>query len=138
MQEVGEGASFVMVNPDDVRNLTSPAGVSMLASFVNNNKACSEDGSQPTTVLVLEDADSVLVPRGTDNMSSVSSLLNLTDGIWGAALNIRVLATTNADSLELDPAIVRPGRLTTKVTIGKLSPERAGDVYTRLTGETRS
>lgn len=126
MQECSD-ANFVMVNPDDVRTLTSPGGLTALMNFNNG-------GYRGRVVLVLEDADSVLVPRAGDNMHNISSLLNLTDGIWGAALDLRVLATTNAKTLEFDSAITRPGRLTVMETIGKLDENQANAVYKRLTG----
>src|SRR5690606_15176095 len=72
---------------------------------------------------------------GADNMHNISALLNLTDGLWGAALDLRIVATTNAKSLEFDPAITRPGRMTVLETIGKLDNEHANAVYTRLTGK---
>jgi hypothetical protein len=62
-------------------------------------------------VLILEDAESVLLRRGEDNREKVASLLNLTDGMLGDALGLHVICTLNCELADLDPALLRPGRL---------------------------
>lgn len=86
-------------------------------------------------VIILEDADSTLVRRSSDNMSAISSLLNYSDGLFGAILDLRIIATTNADSLDIEPALLRNGRLSRRVHIGSLTPEQAGALYADLTGQ---
>lgn len=88
-------------------------------------------------VFVLEDADACLVPRDDGNMSTISSFLNYSDGIFGSMLDMRIIATTNADRIQFDAALTRPGRLCRHVRVGLLSPEQAGVVYTRLTGKQK-
>jgi hypothetical protein len=53
-----------------------------------------------------------LLPRDDGTRDKVSSLLNIADGFLGDYLKLHVLATTNVPIHELDPAIIRPGRLT--------------------------
>lgn len=88
-------------------------------------------------ILVLEDADDCLKSREeTEDRGStkaLASLLNLSDGIVGALLDLRVIATTNIRITRMDPAITRPGRLLTRVQFGALSVEKAGEVLSRLT-----
>lgn len=67
--------------------------------------------SQLKKVLVLEDAESVLSRRDTDNRERVATLLNLTDGVMGDALGVQVICTLNSSLTDLDPALLRPGRL---------------------------
>lgn len=62
-------------------------------------------------LLVLEDAESVLLRRSDDNRERVGTLLNLTDGMLGDALGLHVICTLNSDLNDLDPALLRPGRL---------------------------
>jgi ATP-dependent 26S proteasome regulatory subunit len=85
-------------------------------------------------VLILEDADEVLAPRENGNLSAISGVLNIGDGIVGSTLDIRIVATTNAKETQLDPAVKRPGRLNVFAHVGKLSPEQCSEIYTRLTG----
>lgn len=62
-------------------------------------------------VLILEDAESVLLRRSDDNREKVGTLLNLTDGMLGDALGLHVVCTLNSDLADLDSALLRPGRL---------------------------
>ena len=61
--------------------------------------------------------------------------MNLGDGILGAVLDIRILATTNAETLEMDPATRRPGRLCRHLRVGPLTPQLASKALNRLTGK---
>jgi len=77
-------------------------------------------------VLVLEDAESVLQHRASDNRDQVSMLLNLTDGIMGDALGLHIISTMNGALTEVDGALLRPGRLLTHREFRPLSaPEAA-------------
>jgi hypothetical protein len=84
-------------------------------------------------IIVLEDADTALVRRGPDNMSAISSLLNYTDGLFGSLLDLRIIATTNAESLDIEPALLRDGRLSRHSFIGPLPADKANKLYQKLT-----
>lgn len=62
-------------------------------------------------VCVIEDADNLLVHRRSGNHESISNLLNLADGFLGDTLQLQVICSANAAIDQLDPAVVRPGRL---------------------------
>lgn len=84
--------------------------------------------------LLVEDADKSLVSRGSRlNVANLSNALNLTDGLVGELLNVRIIATTNAKSIEIDDALLRNGRLCKMIDVDLLKPERASKVYKRLT-----
>lgn len=121
-------ALFVMVPVTLVPELASPNMISALIETRRNK------GDRPT-VFLIEDADDCLGSRDSTNVNAVSALLNLGDGIIGAMMDIRLVCTTNLKDAELDSAVVRPGRLSRKVTVGKLLPEIATAAYERLTGE---
>lgn len=76
-------------------------------------------------IAVVEDAESLLLPRNESSQSSVSSLLNATDGLLGDHLRLQIIATTNAPVRELDPALTRPGRLVGVREFGRLAPVQA-------------
>ncbi len=86
------------------------------------------------TVLVIEDADHCLSPRDKDNLNAISALLNLSDGIIGSLLDLRVVATTNVKDEEIDPALFRKGRLSAHVNIKNLSEEQARKVWRNIGG----
>jgi len=118
-------AAFVVVPPKLVPELGSPEILPALTAAKN-------EFSGPI-VLVLEDADKVLVNRDQGDMAAISSMLNLGDGILGSVLDIRILATTNAAKLEMDPATQRRGRLCRYIDVSPLAPVQASTVLTRLT-----
>lgn len=88
-------------------------------------------------ILVIEDGDSCLVPRKTDNISAISSLLNLSDGILGSLIDIKVIITTNANIKDIDAAICRPGRLCKNITVNPLPYDRANAIYRRLMNDEK-
>lgn len=65
----------------------------------------------PNSILVVEDAEELLVSREGARNSSVAMLLNLTDGILGEGLGIQVIATFNTPLGNIDKALLRKGRL---------------------------
>ena len=87
-------------------------------------------------VLILEDADSALIDRKAGNLDSLSSMLNLGDGLFGQLADVRIIATTNAEKTQFDPAILRPGRLCRHLITKTLSRAEATTVYRRLVPES--
>jgi hypothetical protein len=76
-------------------------------------------------ILILEDAESVLLRRGDDNREKVATLLNPTDGMLGDALGLHVVCTLNSELADLDPALLRPGRLVAHRDFDLLNNEEA-------------
>jgi hypothetical protein len=62
-------------------------------------------------VVVLEDSDEALMTRGSDNRDQVSAILNLSDGMLADFLRLQIICTINCSAGEIDPALLRPGRL---------------------------
>jgi hypothetical protein len=62
-------------------------------------------------VIVMEDAERLLWCRTGDNREAVSALLNIADGLLGRMLRLHVVCSVNAPMEDLDPAVLRPGRL---------------------------
>lgn len=124
---VGE-ALFVMVPVSLVPELASP---SMIGALLDIRK---DKGSLPT-VFLIEDADEALANRRDGgNVNAVSALLNLSDGIIGAMLDIRVVCSTNLKNEELDEAVKREGRLSRKVHVGPLEKPVAQNLFRKLSG----
>lgn len=120
-------AMFVLVSPDMVSSLGGPELLPLLLSQRSNEAG--------PIILILEDADKCLVTRAGDNINSIQSLLNLGDGILGSLLDLRIVATTNAKKLEMEPAIMRPGRLCKRIEVGALNQKSATDIFNRLLPE---
>jgi hypothetical protein len=90
-------ASFAMV-------LTSPEYVGFWVGQNRYNK-------DRRKVVILEDAEDLLLKRDEASRSKVSNLLNASDGLLSDQLRLQIIATVNCPFEELDPAIARPGRL---------------------------
>jgi hypothetical protein len=88
--------------------------------WANENRS-----SRLRKVLILEDAESVLLRRGDDNREKVATLLNLTDGMLGDALGLHVVCTLNSEIADLDPALLRPGRLVAHRDFALLTADEA-------------
>ena len=77
-------------------------------------------------ILVIEDAEKALVSRDEAGRSDlVSTILNLTDGFLGSALNITVVATFNTAKEKIDDALLRKGRLKHCYEFVKLNKKQA-------------
>lgn len=72
-------------------------------------------------VVVLEDSDDVLMARRSDNRDKVSAILNLTDGMLADFLRLQIICSVNCRVAEVDPALLRPGRLLCHRVFDRLS-----------------
>ncbi len=78
-----------------------------------------------TKVVVIEDAEALLMQRDNGNQESVSNLLNIADGFLGDFLKLHVICTINAPVEKLDPAVTRPGRLIASRQFRRLTTSEA-------------
>jgi hypothetical protein len=83
--------------------------------------------SVPDSVLILEDCESLLVTResGSHNISAISNLLNIGDGLLADALNVNVICTFNAGIKKIDDALLRKGRLLARYEFKELETTKA-------------
>jgi len=126
LEEV-KGACFVVVPAHYIAALSEPSAIAALTKF-------RKDNNDKPIVLIAEDADQCLIKREEGQISAVSAVLNIGDGLMGAVWDIRILATTNVSWIDLDPAIKRPGRLNTATSLKALDVDQANAVFKRLTG----
>jgi hypothetical protein len=80
------------------------------------------DDERKWRMLVLEDCDDVI--RANAKVET-ARLLNLTDGMIGAGLDLIVAISTNERLSRLHPAAIRPGRCIAQIEVGRLSPAEA-------------
>lgn len=83
-------------------------------------------------VVVLEDSDTALMARGADNREQVSAILNLSDGMLADFLRLQIICTINCRTAELDPALLRPGRLLAHRLFDRLAHDDAVKLATHL------
>lgn len=116
-------ATFIYVPSSVVGELTSPRLFEALIEERRNDYPL---------VLILEDADKSLLRRQLDNVAEVSDILNMTDGLIGEALNIHIIATLNSTQTEIDPAILRQGRLAKYLEFVPLPRVKCCEILFRL------
>lgn len=86
--------------------------------------------NQNDFILVIEDAEEVIATRkNSSNPAAVANLLNLTDGILGDCIKIKVIVTFNCDIEDIDPALLRKGRLRLQYEFKKLSSNQANKLF---------
>lgn len=102
----------IYLTPGYANSLTSPQILSVLMDH-------------PNSVLIIEDAESVLMKRQADNSNAISNLLNLTDGFPADFLKLKIICTFNTGLENLDPALLREGRLKGMMEFKKLSAAQA-------------
>lgn len=86
----------------------------------------------PNTVLVIEDAENIIMDRRASSSSSVSNLLNISDGLLSDFLNVQLICTFNSPLTMVDSALMRKGRLIAKYEFGKLGVEKAQKLSNKL------
>jgi hypothetical protein len=117
---------FALLMAHQVVQLASPGTIPALLALRNTYK-------DKSIVFIIEDGDDLIVTRQEGNMGEIAQLLNLSDGILGNALDLKFVISTNADNIQVDDAIKRPGRLLRHLNVSYLSYEQSCEIYFRLT-----
>ena len=102
----------LFLSPSVAGNLMDPAFIQLL---IDN----------PNTVVIIEDAENIIMDRRMNSSSSVSNLLNISDGLLADFLNVQLICTFNSSLTMIDSALMRKGRLIAKYEFGKLSRAKA-------------
>jgi hypothetical protein len=103
----------LFLSPSVAGNLMNPEFIQLL---IDN----------PNTVVIIEDAENIIMDRRTTTgSSSVSNLLNISDGLLADFLNVQLICTFNSSLTMVDGALMRKGRLVAKYEFGKLGVDKA-------------
>jgi SpoVK/Ycf46/Vps4 family AAA+-type ATPase len=109
-----------------VSELDGPAFLPLLLDI-------NRDEKDKPILIIVEDGDDCLINRDEgNNMSAISSLLNVSDGILGSILDIKIVVSTNAEIKDIDKAILRPGRLCAHLFVDPLLYGKSMEVIRRL------
>jgi len=101
--------------PSMVEAVTDPAFFNFIMNWTMDNGKNS--------VLLIEDAEPLLLSRESGRNMGITNLLNLTDGILNDILSIQIISTFNTNLNELDKALLRPERLIARKEFKKLTLE---------------
>lgn len=122
--------------------LTDLSGPSVIKLFLPDDDLKSDDNDDDDklsqrTVVILEDADDCLVKRDINQMSTMTNLLNLTDGILGEVTNLYIIATTNTPIDEdFDEALMRKGRLSAFLKFKGVPKNEARALFMKIHNKT--
>lgn len=86
----------------------------------------------PNSVLIIEDAENIIMDRKFNSNSAVANLLNIGDGLLSDCLSIQIICTFNSSLASIDNALRRKGRLIAEYEFGKLSVEKANALSEHL------
>lgn len=109
----------LFLSPNVAGNLMNPDFIDLL---IDN----------PNTVIIVEDAENIIMDRRNSNDSSVSNLLNISDGLLADFLNVQLVCTFNSELTLIDNALLRKGRLIARYEFGKLSIAKAQKLSSHL------
>jgi hypothetical protein len=109
----------LFVSPSVAGSLMNPEFIELLIDY-------------PNSVLVIEDAENIIRDRRYNSESSVSNLLNLSDGLLSDFLNVQIVCTFNSALSVVDEALLRKGRLIARYEFGKLETEKARRLRSHL------
>lgn len=102
----------LFVSPGVAGNLMNPEFMDLLLD-------------NPNALLIIEDAENIIMDRKFSSYSSVSNLLNISDGLLSDCLNVQIICTFNSDINLVDDALLRKGRLIARYEFSKLDAAKA-------------
>jgi SpoVK/Ycf46/Vps4 family AAA+-type ATPase len=102
----------LFLSPSIAEDIMSPELIQLLIGNSNS-------------VVIIEDAENIIMDRRTSGNSTVSNLLNISDGLLADFLNVQLVCTFNSSLTSVDQALLRKGRLIAKYEFGKLGIAKA-------------
>jgi hypothetical protein len=107
-----------------------------MASVITNPDLIAFLVQNPNSILVIEDAENIVIDRENYGNSTVSALLNISDGLLADCLNVQIICSFNIDISKIDSALLRKGRLIAKYEFKELAIEKAQQLSNKLGFET--
>ena len=90
-------------------------------------------GKLKDSVLIIEDCEALIKDRDTSQFSqNISDLLQITDGLIGDGLNIKIICTFNTNVTNIDKALLRKGRIKLRYEFKELTEDKAKALYAKL------
>jgi SpoVK/Ycf46/Vps4 family AAA+-type ATPase len=122
LSQENQDKKFCFVANSNLNILSNPSFVEFCMTSLQNS------------IIVLEDCEKALLTRDLNKGYDISNILNLTDGIYGDVLNIKIIATLNTVD-KLDTALLRKGRLICQSDFKKLTIEQGKNLAKKLNKE---
>jgi len=112
--------AFIFIQNEFIKNLLEPDFISFLLKHRN-------------AILIIEDAEKVITARSQMKEESVvSTILQLTDGLFSDYLNLKIICTFNSKLSQIDSALLRKGRMISMYEFKPLSLEKTNKLLLSL------
>lgn len=110
---------IMFLSPDVAGSLANPEFIQLLIDH-------------PNSVLIIEDAENIIMDRRNGGNTAVSNLLNISDGLLADFLNVQLVCTFNSSLTMIDKALLRKGRLIAQYRFDKLGIGKAQQLSDQL------
>ena len=112
ISDLAEDKTIIYVPSYLMMDIASPTLISFISKFKNS-------------ILLLEDAESILTSTQEERSQAVSNILNISDGLLNDHMDMQIIATFNVDKKIIDKALLRKGRLMVDCKFKKLTSIQA-------------
>lgn len=112
VSDLAEEKTIIYVPSYFMFDIANPELISFISKFKNS-------------VLLLEDAESILTSPDDERNQAVSNILNISDGLLNDHMDMQIIATFNTSRKVLDSALLRKGRLMVDYKFRKLNAKQA-------------
>jgi len=112
VSDLSEEKTIIYVPSYFMFDIANPELISFISKFRNS-------------VLLLEDAESILTSSDDERNQAVSNILNISDGLLNDHMDMQIIATFNISKKVIDDALLRKGRLMVDYKFKKLTAKQA-------------
>jgi hypothetical protein len=112
VSELSDDKTIIYVPSYFMFDIANPELISFISKFKNS-------------VLLLEDAESILTSTDGERNQAVSNILNISDGLLNDNMDMQIIATFNTSRKVIDSALLRKGRLMVDYKFKKLNAEQS-------------
>jgi SpoVK/Ycf46/Vps4 family AAA+-type ATPase len=113
------GREFCYLPASNIELFSDPSSLPFIIQELNNK------------ILVIEDCEKLLRSREDGDNGNVATILNISDGILGDYLNLKMILTLNITE-KIDDALLRKGRLLYSYNFKNLSIDKTNNLAKKL------
>jgi len=117
--DLSEDKTVIYVPPYMMESIAEPYFMSFLSRFKKS-------------ILVLEDSENIISSTFVHRTQAIANILNMTDGLLNDHLEVQIISTFNTSHKEIDPALLRAGRLKVNYEFKPLKPKQANKLCKQL------
>ena len=110
--DLAEEKTIIYVPSYFMWDIANPELISFISKFRNS-------------ILLLEDAESILTSPQEERTQAVTNILNISDGLLNDHMDMQIIATFNINKKIIDEALLRKGRLMVDYKFKKLTANQA-------------